>query len=101
MGTQLHSEPTDIPATVLLSTRQQVHKLSRTRPRTKLVRRTDRDYSQTLRRSYQFAFLLLNLWLGLRFYVWVRHIEIGLASSGARPSHFADTHVAAVMRTSL
>jgi polyferredoxin len=86
MGTQLHSEPTDIPATVLISTRDQVHKLSRTRPRTKLVRRTDRDYSQTLRRSYQLAFLLLNLWLGLRFYVWVRHIEAGMAFSGARPA---------------
>lgn len=41
----------------------------------KLVRRTDRDYSQALRRGYQFAFLLLNVWLGGRFYLWVRHYE--------------------------
>jgi polyferredoxin len=44
-------------------------------PRKKLVPRTGRDYSQALRCSYQFAFLLLNLWLGGQFYFWVRHFE--------------------------
>jgi polyferredoxin len=41
----------------------------------KLIRRTDRDYSQALRRGYQLAFLLLNVWLGGQFYLWVRHFE--------------------------
>jgi len=41
----------------------------------KLIRRTDRDYSQGLRRGYQFAFLLMNVWLGGQFYLWVRHYE--------------------------
>jgi len=44
-------------------------------PRKKLVPRTRRDHSRALRRSYQFAFLLLNLWLGGQFYFWVRHFE--------------------------
>jgi polyferredoxin len=47
----------------------------RSTPRKRLIRRTDRDYSQALRRGYQFAFLLLNVWLGGRFYLWVRHFE--------------------------
>jgi polyferredoxin len=48
----------------------------------KLVRRTERDYSQALRRSFQFAFLLLNLYLGRTFYLWVRHFETGAATPG-------------------
>ena len=46
------------------------------KPRKKLVRRTARDYSQQLRRSFQFAFLVLNLYLGTMFYLWVRQFEI-------------------------
>jgi polyferredoxin len=30
-----------------------------------------------IRRSLQLAFLLLNLWIGVRFYVWVRYFESG------------------------
>ena len=41
----------------------------------KLVRRTDRDYSQQLRRSFQFLFLLWNVYLGATFYFWVRQFE--------------------------
>jgi polyferredoxin len=52
----------------------------------KLVRRTDKDYSQALRRSFQFAFLLLNVYLGSRFYLWVRHFESGMQTRAvARP----------------
>lgn len=43
----------------------------------KLARRTDRDYSQVLRRSFQLAFLALNVYLGGIFYLWVRHFESG------------------------
>lgn len=52
-----------------------------TTPRKKLVRRTDRDYSQGLRRSFQFVFLLLNAWIGIQFYFWVRWAETGGATS--------------------
>ena len=45
--------------------------------RKKLVRRASPDHSQTLRRIFQFAFLLLNVWLGGAFYFWVRHLETG------------------------
>jgi polyferredoxin len=53
----------------------------------KLVRRTDRDRSQVMRSSFQAAFLLLNLWLGLVFYFWVRQFEAGgTAGSLQRPA---------------
>jgi len=45
--------------------------------RRKLIRRALPDHSQAQRRSFQFAFLLLNVCLGGTFYVWVRHIETG------------------------
>ncbi len=52
----------------------------------KLVRRTGRDYSQRLRRSFQAAFLLLNAYLGSMFYLWVRHFETRSAMRAvARP----------------
>ena len=43
--------------------------------RKKLVRRDDREYSQPLRLSVQLAFLVLNLWIGTQFYLWVRWAE--------------------------
>jgi polyferredoxin len=45
--------------------------------RKKLVRRAAPDHSQHYRRAFQFAFLLLNLWLGAAFYFWVRQFEAG------------------------
>jgi polyferredoxin len=45
--------------------------------RKKLVRRVSTDYSQALRRSFQFAFLLLNVWIGAVFFFWVRGFELG------------------------
>lgn len=44
--------------------------------RTPFTRRRG-DRSQALRRSVQGAFLLLNLWVGARFYVFVRYYETG------------------------
>ena len=59
----------------------------RSSPKKKLIRRAARDYSQALRRSFQFAFLLLNVYLGTTFYLCVRHFEAqnGYAA-GARPA---------------
>jgi polyferredoxin len=48
------------------------------KPKKKLIRRTEVDRSQLYRRSFQGAFLVLNLWLGAKFYFWVRQFEIGL-----------------------
>ena len=45
--------------------------------RKKLVRRQARDYSQQLRLGFQLAFLLLNVWIGVQFYFWVRWAESG------------------------
>jgi polyferredoxin len=47
------------------------------KPKEKLVRRLQQDRSQLYRRSFQGAFLLLNLALGTKFYFWVRQIETG------------------------
>jgi polyferredoxin len=53
----------------------------------KLVRRSDVDRSQLYRRVFQGAFLLLNLWLGGKFYFWVRQFELGsLQASFERPA---------------
>jgi polyferredoxin len=53
----------------------------------KLVRRNDREYSQPLRLSVQFAFLALNLWIGTQFYLWVSWAEsAGQARMVGRPA---------------
>ena len=57
------------------------------KPKKKLIRRTDRDDSQIVRRSFQGAFLLLNAWLGTIFYFWVRQFEPdGAPTSLHRPA---------------
>jgi polyferredoxin len=53
----------------------------------KLTRRKQHDYSAIYRRSFQAMFLLLNLWIGTRFYLWVRQFEMGgNAAPVARPA---------------
>jgi polyferredoxin len=46
-------------------------------PRKKLGKRALPDNSQKLRRAAQLAFLLLNLWVGVQFYLFVRYYESG------------------------
>jgi polyferredoxin len=56
-------------------------------PKKKLVRRTDQDHSQKIRLSVQVAFLLLNVWIGVQFYVWVRWAESnGQTAAISRPA---------------
>ena len=43
----------------------------------KLVRRVRPDRSQRIRHIVQGAFLVLNAWLGMQFYLWVRFYERG------------------------
>ena len=45
--------------------------------RKKLLRRAGPDHSQTLRRGFQLAFLALNIWIGVQFYLFVRYYESG------------------------
>ncbi len=46
------------------------------RPKKRVVRRAA-DNTQLVRRTFQAAFLLLNLWIGARFYFFVRYFENG------------------------
>jgi polyferredoxin len=75
LGTQAQSPVPDQPSAP--------HKAARAKK--KLVRRADKDYSQIVRRSYQAAFLMMNLWLGAIFYYWVRGLELGTSTSEAAP----------------
>jgi polyferredoxin len=78
LATQPHTEAVrGLPPPLLALRTPVLDKVPGSRHKKKLIRRTDRDYSQTLRHSFQFAFLLLNLYLGGAFYVWVRHFETG------------------------
>ena len=45
--------------------------------RKKLIRRDDRDHSQPLRVTVQILFAILNVWIGVQFYLWVRWAESG------------------------
>jgi polyferredoxin len=87
MATQIHPEliPELLPLGIPESN-PETTKARSTRPKKKLVRRIGRDYSQAVRRGYQLAFLLMNLWIGGVFYFWVRHFEVGTGSNLARPA---------------
>src|SRR5579883_2615888 len=55
--------------------------------RKRLVRREDKDSSQRIRFAVQTAFLLLNLWIGVQFWMWVRWAETGGQTTAAsRPA---------------
>jgi polyferredoxin len=56
------------------------------KPRKKLIRRTDRDYSQQLRRIFQGLFLAWNAYLGTIFFLWVRQFEMGYQATLTRPA---------------
>ena len=85
MGTQLHQEITAAPPGAMVTPHLDSLKPKVTKK--KLIRRRDRDYSQALRRGYQFAFLLMNAWLGSQFYLWVRHYETaGTSAYVSRPA---------------
>jgi polyferredoxin len=53
----------------------------------KLIRRTEVDRSQPIRRAVQFVFVALNIFIGVQFYAWVRFYETAGASQfAARPA---------------
>lgn len=47
------------------------------RAKKKLTRRRAVDHSQRLRRTVQILFAALNVWIGVEFYLFVRHYETG------------------------
>jgi ferredoxin len=87
MATQLHTEiPSETPP-ILFPEPAASRSNPSAKPKKKLIRRTDCDRSQVTRRSFQAAFLLLNVWIGGIFYFWVRQFEPGGApSSWQRPA---------------
>jgi polyferredoxin len=55
-------------------------------PKKAFLRRLQVDRSQALRRSVQYAFVALNVWIGIEFFLFVRQLERGLAVSYSRPA---------------
>jgi len=90
MATQLHSEISASPPPNSVGVGVNWNRSSsqiQSPAKKKLIRRANRDYSQRLRRGYQFAFLLMNVWLGGQFYFWVRHFEVaGQSAYVSRPA---------------
>src|SRR6201993_1680794 len=88
MGTHVHTPGiTPLPPAILFDWKLLSFTPRLPAAKKKLIRRRDRDYSQALRRGYQFAFLLMNVWLGGQFYVWVRHCETaGTSAYVSRPA---------------
>jgi polyferredoxin len=87
VATQVHSEIASEVPLHLFPPPTEARPRSATEAKKKLVRRTDRDYSQIARRSFQGAFLVLNVWIGGIFYFWVRQFEPGGApASWQRPA---------------
>ena len=54
-----------------------VERLASSTPKKKLARRTSPEHSQQIRHWVQGAFAILNAWLGVQFYLWVRYFERG------------------------
>ena len=52
-------------------------KSARKNQRKKLIARSSPEYSQPVRFAAQLFFLVLNLWIGVQFYLWVRWAESG------------------------
>ena len=87
MATQVHDEIVSEIPPHLSSPPAQARPKPAAKAKKKLIRRTDRDYSQMVRRSFQGAFLLLNIWIGGLFYFWVRQFEPGgVPASFERPA---------------
>ena len=66
---------------------QAVTPISFPKPKKTLLRRLRPDRSQAVRHIVQWAFVALNLWLGVQFFLWARYFERGGAGTlVTRPS---------------
>jgi polyferredoxin len=87
MATQVQSEVVPKSLAPLLPAQPSLTQTTPSKVKNILIRRTDKDHSQALRRCFQIAFLLWNVYLGIRFYLWVRHYETGMQTRAvARPA---------------
>ncbi|MGC8549653.1 MAG: 4Fe-4S binding protein [Acidobacteriaceae bacterium] len=50
---------------------------SQPRAKRKLIRRAAPNHSQGIRHAVQWAFVALNVWIGVQFFLWVRYMERG------------------------
>lgn len=55
-------------------------------PGAKNIKRRAVDDSQRLRSIVQWAFVALNVWIGIQFYIWVVSLERGVTPAVARPA---------------
>ena len=56
------------------------------RTKKRFIRRTGQDYSQKIRHLFQALFIILNLWIGIEFYLFtVSYESAGLHSAARRP----------------
>ena len=76
MGSAIEPQIYAIPKVALAAGRMRP-KTENLKPRKRLARREAEDSSQKLRLATQAAFLALNAWIGLQFYLWVRWAETG------------------------
>lgn len=74
MGIQV--DPGKTAMIPLAATSPESRLTARARPKKKLVHRHRNDRSQRFRHAFQIAFVILNVWLGGQFYLWVRQFEI-------------------------
>lgn len=79
-----HISPASLPPTALAAPPRASRPAAQ--PKKKLVRRIGRDMSQPLRHGFQIAFLVLNVWIGAEFYLWVRGYELGRPVAFGRPA---------------
>ena len=77
MATQSNNVCVEMPFHPVLKKPVQAFSTGSAPVRKKLIRRVRPDYSQPLRRGFQFAFFVLNVWIGAAFYYWVRGFETG------------------------
>ncbi|HEY2121077.1 MAG TPA: 4Fe-4S binding protein [Candidatus Acidoferrum sp.] len=82
-----HISPTAIHDLVDVPIDQILPASTRRKLKKKLDLRIEKDRSQLYRKTFQFTFLALNLWLGAKFFFWVRQFETGnLAENLRRPA---------------
>ena len=87
MGVQVQSgKVATVPLTTIQPEQTQIRACG-PKPKKKLVRRHTPDHSQRLRHGFQVVFLLMNIWMGGQFCLWVRQFEVaGSALSVGRPA---------------
>ena len=77
MGSTMVEAGPSVRETVFGDSRVMAGESHASKARKKLVRRQDTDLSQQIRFGVQAFFLILNFWIGLQFYFFVRWAETG------------------------